>query len=108
MLALLPIVSLFALAAAQDATSASASDIAVVEAKFEGESVRSKSKNVMLTFSGAQLVPQFIPTFTPEGLLSMSFSGQSADVGAALEQSGKSSILTIRKYAKSLSCRLLP
>jgi hypothetical protein len=41
MFALLPLLSLFAVASAQDATSASASDVAVVEAKFEGESVPS-------------------------------------------------------------------
>jgi hypothetical protein len=39
MFALLPLLSLFAVASAQDASSASASDVAVVEAKFEGESV---------------------------------------------------------------------
>jgi hypothetical protein len=39
--------------------------------------------------TGAQLVPQFLPTFTPEALLAMSFNGQQADTGASLEQSGK-------------------
>ena len=37
---------------------------------------------------GAQLVPQFLPTFSPEGILTMSFGGQQADTGAALDASG--------------------
>ena len=36
MIALLPILSLFAVASAQSTTSASATDVAVEEAKFEG------------------------------------------------------------------------
>jgi len=71
MIALLPILSLFAVASAQSTTSASATDVAVEEAKFEG----------------AQLVPQFLPTFSPEGILTMSFGGQQADTGAALDAS---------------------
>jgi len=89
MIALLPILSLFAVAAAQNST-ASANDVAVEEAKFEGMwSVHSWQHRIFTDHSGAQLVPQFIPSFSPEGILTMSFGGQQADTGAALDASGE-------------------
>jgi hypothetical protein len=57
---------------------------------------------------GAQLVPQFIPTFSPEGILTMSFGGQQADTGAALDASGKSSRPSECSSADYCSRRFFP
>jgi hypothetical protein len=108
MIALLPILSLFAVAAAQN-SSASASDVAVEQAKFEGMwSVHSWQHRIFTDHLGAQLVPQFIPTFSPEGILTMSFGGQQADTGAALDASGESFPYSERSNANDLSCRFFP
>jgi hypothetical protein len=107
MIALLPILSLFAVAAAQNSSSASATDVAVEQAKFEGMwSVHSWQHRIFTDHLGAQLVPQFIPTFSPEGILTMSFGGQQADTGAALDASGKSSRYSERSCADYCSRRL--
>jgi hypothetical protein len=108
MIALLPILSLFAVAAAQN-SSASATDVAVEQAKFEGMwSVHSWQYRIFTNHLGAQLVPQFIPTFSPEGILTMSFGGQQADTGAALDASGKSSRPSECSSADYCSRRFFP
>lgn len=63
------------LAAAQDNSTASASDIAIIQANF----------------NNAQLVPGLLQKFNPEGILDISFSGQELDIGEKIAQDAVSS-----------------
>ncbi|GFZ43739.1 hypothetical protein JCM24511_01459 [Saitozyma sp. JCM 24511] len=68
------------LVAAQNGTSsASATDIADVEANFQG----------------AQLVPELLPTFSPEGTLDLTFGGQAVSIGQNLTQDAVASYPSI-------------
>jgi len=71
MLALLSILALAASASAQNATTATATQIAAIKAHF----------------SQAQLVPQFVQTFQPEGVLSVTYGGQEITPGQKLAAS---------------------
>ncbi|ORX34585.1 phosphatidylethanolamine-binding protein [Kockovaella imperatae] len=68
--------SLLALVAAQDSSSASQTDIEIIEANFQN----------------AELVPEFISSFSPQGILNVEYDGGSAlSPGQNLSQSSVSS-----------------
>ncbi|CAD6576382.1 MAG: hypothetical protein TREMPRED_001670 [Tremellales sp. Tagirdzhanova-0007] len=73
------VLSLLGLVSAQSTTNASTTDIEDVEANFQA----------------AQLVPELLSTFTPEGTLSISFSGSTITPGQNLTESDVSSYPTL-------------
>lgn len=84
------------------AQSASGQDVAVVQANFQSMStppglLRPCPSAVVLTRScpDAQLVPQLISSFMPQGTLSVNFGGQAISIGQNLSQSCESPEFTL-------------
>jgi hypothetical protein len=79
---LLSVLPLLALVAGQNASTV---DIQGVEANFQGESRISPSPHAYQNIA-AQLVPQLVSTFTPQGVLDVSFGGSAITIGQNLTQ----------------------